>query len=195
MSLLSTAWRIVGISTSSKKSREKELKQLKKVIKKTMKVQKREVIGIGDIVFTVGRKETKTFADKNETLRDQGEKYYVRVKNDIGSKEQLVVVWIKLVADKNEFITDLKIGSTRPNHEHFFFGDKEGYQAFMHPQLRGMRAADPTLCLWYKKESNKSRHIGDLQITYKKVGQTHYTVAYHPVHVLITALSVARFSE
>lgn len=175
MSLLSSAWRrvSVGISSSSASDREKELKQIKRMIKKTMKVQKREVMGIGDIAYTVGRKETKMFTDKNDDLREHGESYFIRVKNDIGSKEEMIVLWIKLVADKKEFITDLKIGSTKPSHEHFFFGDKEGYQAIMHPRFRGMGAADPTLCLWCKKEKNVSRHICDLQITYTKVRSEH----------------------
>jgi hypothetical protein len=168
MAFISDAWRKLSFS-SSNEVRDKEIRQLKKVIKKTMKVQKREVLGIVDIVFTVGRKETKMFADKNDALRDQGESFFVRVKNDIGSREQMLVIWIKLAADRQEFVTDLVIGSTRPNHEHFFFGDKEGYQAIMHPQLRGMGAADPTLCLWCKKDSTKSRHICDLQITYTRV--------------------------
>lgn len=167
MTLLRTA--LQGIRRLSNDDKEKELCQIKKVIKKTMKVQKREVMGITDIVFTVGRDETEIFADKNDALRDQGEKYFVRVNNDIGAKEQTVVVWIMIAADKAEFITDLVIGSTTPNHEHFFFGDKEGYHPIMHPQFRGMGTADPTLCLWYKKESTRARHICDLQITYTKV--------------------------
>lgn len=170
MTLLSAALRRVSLASSLKADRERELRQIKRFIKTTMTNQKRQVMGVGDIVFTVGRKETKMFTDKNDALRDNGEKYYIRVKNDIGSKEQMIVVWIKLVADKTEFITDLVIGSTRPNHEHFFFGDRDGYQVIIHPQLRGMGAADPTLCLWCKKESNKPRHIGDIQITYTKVG-------------------------
>ena len=171
------ALRRISLLSPSSKGTEKELKQIKKFIKKTMKVQKREVLGITDIVFTVGRTETKMFTDKNDALRDQGEKYYLRVKNDIGSKEQTVVVWIMLSADKAEFITDLVIGSTKPNHEHFFFGDKEGYHPIMHPQLRGMGIADPTLCLWCKRESTKSRHICDLQITYTKVWNRQYSHA------------------
>ena len=169
MGLFKKGWRGIQASSSSNKDKEKELRQIKKVIKKTMKVQKREVMGISDIIITVGRSETMAFADKNESLRDQGEKYFVRVKNDIGSKEQTVVIWIKIDCDKAEFITDLVIGSTQPNHEHFFFGDKEGYHPIMHPRLRGMGTADPTLCFWCKKESTQSRHMCDLQITYTKV--------------------------
>jgi hypothetical protein len=159
------------ISPSLNKDREKELKQLKKMIKKTMRVQKREVKGLGDIVFTVGKVETTLFAEKNEALREGGEAHYVRVKNDIGSKEQIVVVWIKFVSDKAEFITDLVLGSSLPNHNHFFFGDKEGYQIIMHPQLRGS-ATDPTICFWCKKDGCQSRHIADLKISYTKV-RTH----------------------
>jgi hypothetical protein len=52
------------------------------------------------------RRHCEMFTDKN----DAREKSYIRVKNDIGSKEQMIVVWIKLVADETEFITDLVCG-------------------------------------------------------------------------------------
>eukprot|EP00804_Cyclotella_cryptica_P008530 CCRYP_007531-RA/>CCRYP_007531-RA protein AED:0.05 eAED:0.04 QI:0/0/0/1/0.33/0.25/4/0/510 len=209
MSFVSAAWRTISHS-SERKEREKELKQLKKSIKKTMRVQKREVMGLGDILFTVGGTETAAFAEKNDLLREQGESYYLRVKNDISSKEQVVVLWVKLVAHKDEFITDLKLGSTRPNHEHFFFGDKEGYQIIAHPRLRGMGAAASSLCLWYKKEINKSRHICDLKISYTKENQidlirknyemlpfclSKFGCAYANIWILWTSKDIVRLTD
>ena len=95
-----------------------------------MQTQDRQVKGIIDIIFTVGKKETKAFASQNEAeaSRAKGESYYVRVKNDVGSKEKMIVLWKKLSSNKDEFISDIVLASTKPNHEHFFLGDKDGYK-------------------------------------------------------------------
>mmetsp|Transcript_249 Transcript_249/g.643 ORF Transcript_249/g.643 Transcript_249/m.643 type:complete len:102 (-) Transcript_249:219-524(-) len=64
---------------------ERELRQLTKSVRKTMSMQKREVKGVGDIVFTVGKEETTVFEKENESRRDRGEAHYERVKNgDMG---------------------------------------------------------------------------------------------------------------
>mmetsp|Transcript_11591 Transcript_11591/g.24458 ORF Transcript_11591/g.24458 Transcript_11591/m.24458 type:complete len:101 (+) Transcript_11591:1119-1421(+) len=52
---------------------ERELRQLTKSVRKTMSMQKREVKGVGDIVFTVGKEETTVFEKENESRRDRGE--------------------------------------------------------------------------------------------------------------------------
>mmetsp|Transcript_7919 Transcript_7919/g.16458 ORF Transcript_7919/g.16458 Transcript_7919/m.16458 type:complete len:101 (+) Transcript_7919:1122-1424(+) len=52
---------------------ERELRQLTKSVRKTMSMQKREVKGVGDIVFTVGKEETAVFEKENESRRDRGE--------------------------------------------------------------------------------------------------------------------------
>ena len=54
-----------------------------------MQTQDRQVKGITDIIFTVGKKETKAFASQNDASRAKGESYFVRVKNDVGSKEKI----------------------------------------------------------------------------------------------------------
>jgi hypothetical protein len=56
MTLLSAALRRVSLASSLKADRERELRQIKRFIKTTMTNQKRQVMGVGDIVFTVGRK-------------------------------------------------------------------------------------------------------------------------------------------
>ena len=156
------------LSFWGKYDKEKELRQLTRTVKKTMQMQKREVKGISDIVFTVGRKENNAFKVENESRRALGESHFVRVKNDIGSKEKMVVVWKKVSTEKDEFLSDLVLASTQPNDQHFFFGDKEGYRLVVHPDMRGMGAADPTLCLWFKKEAGKSRFISDIRVSYTK---------------------------
>ncbi|KAL7555224.1 hypothetical protein ACHAWF_018875 [Thalassiosira exigua] len=145
-----------------------ELRRLTRTVKKTMQVQKREVRGVSDVIFTVGKKETSAFKAENESRRARGEPYFVRLKNDVGSKEKMVVVWMKTSTDKDEFITDIVLASAQPNHEQFFFGDKDGYSLIVHPEMRGMGAADPTLCLWVKKEAGQSRFIADLRVSYTK---------------------------
>lgn len=193
-----------------KEANAKELRTIKKTIRKTMTVQKREVKGIGDIILTVGKAETNKFQAENDSHRERGESYYTRVKNDVGSKEQIVVVWIKLVSDHQEFITDLKLGSTHPKHDHFFFGDKEDYQVIVHPKMRGMGANDPSLCLWCKKDSSKPRHIADLKISYTRGAQvdlvrnnyemlplclSRFGLAYANIWVLWTSSKVMRLTD
>mmetsp|Transcript_40343 Transcript_40343/g.84407 ORF Transcript_40343/g.84407 Transcript_40343/m.84407 type:complete len:505 (-) Transcript_40343:57-1571(-) len=157
------------LSFWGKDDKDKELRQLTRTVRKTMQTQKREVKGISDIVFTVGKKEYNDFKAENESRRASGESYFVRVKNDIGSKEKMIVIWKKVSSEKEEFLTDLRLASTQPNHGHFFFGDKEGYRLVVHPEMRGIAAADPTLCLWFKKELNtKSRFISDIRVSYTK---------------------------
>ena len=152
---------------------DRELKQLTKTVRKTMSMQKREVKGIGDIVFTVGKKETNKFQAENASRRDSGESCFIRVKNDIGSKENIVVIWIKLLSERSEFMTDLVLSCTRRNHEHFFFGDKDGYSIIAHPGMRGISASDPALCLWFKKDIKKHRHISDLRVSYTIEERNH----------------------
>ena len=106
-----------------------------------MQTQDRQVKGITDIIFTVGKKETKAFASQNEASRAKGESYFVRVKNDVGSKEKMVVLWKKLSSNKDEFISDIVLASTKPNHEHFFLGDKDGYKLVVHRE-REVRTYD-----------------------------------------------------
>lgn len=183
--------------TSRNKNREKELLRLMKTIKKTMQLQRREPKGIGDIKFTVGLKETSAFQAENESRRAGGDSYFVRVKKvsanlsrhllrpnssieisliifdlpcrqDLGSKNELVVIWYRLVTDKDEFMTDLKLGSTNPNNKHFFFGEKEGYKPILHSRMRGMMLSEPNLILWVKKEAGQIRHISDIQVSHHK---------------------------
>jgi len=152
-----------------KDDRERELRQLTRTVKKTMQMQKREVRGISDILFTVGRKECTAFKEKNDSRRALGESYFVRVKNDIGSKEKMVIIWKKMSVKKDDFLTDLVLASTQPNHPCFFFGDKQGYRLVVHSDMRGMRAADPTLCLWFKKEPGRSRFISDIRVSFDQI--------------------------
>ena len=63
----------------------------------------------------------------------------------------MVVLWKKLSPNKDEFISDILLASTKPNHEHFFFGDKGGYKLVLHPEMRGIEVADPSLCQWFRK--------------------------------------------
>lgn len=198
------------LSFWAKDDREKELRQLTRTVRKTMQTQKREVRGISDVVFTVGRKETNAFKAENESCRARGESYFVRVKNDIGSKEKMVVVWTKSSSEKNEFLTDLRLASTRPNHEHFFFGDKEGYKIVVHPEMRGM-GADPTLCLWFKKEAgSKTRFISDVRVSYTKDDHidlarknyemlpsclSNFGLAYANVWILWTSSQIVRLTD
>lgn len=145
-----------------------ELNQLRKNIKRMMTVQKRDVRGVSDVIFTVGKIETNSFKSGNESRRSRGEPYFVRVKNDIG-KEKLVVMWVKFSTDRKEFVTDIVLSSTEPNHKHFLLGNTEGDKAILHPDMRGMAAADPAFCLLVKKEVNKSRFVTDIQVSYTKV--------------------------
>ena len=119
------------------KDDSKEVRKLTNNCKRLMQTQDRQVKGITDIIFTVGKKETKAFASQNEASRAKGESYFVRVKNDVGSKEKMIVLWKKLSSNKDEFISDIILASTKPNHEHFFFGDKDGYKLVVHPEMRG----------------------------------------------------------
>jgi hypothetical protein len=75
-----------------KNDRENEIRQLTKTVKKMITVQKRKVHGISDIVFTVGVKETDALGEDNKSRRDRRESYFVRLKNDIGSREKVVAV-------------------------------------------------------------------------------------------------------
>jgi hypothetical protein len=156
-----------------KNDRENEIRQLTKTVKKMMTVQKRKVQGISDIVFTVGVRETDALGEDNKSRRDRGESYFVRLKNDIGSREKVVAVWKKVSSDKEEFLTGIVMSSTQPNHEHFLLGNGEGYSLYVHPEMRGMGAADPTLCLWFEKDAKKSRFIADLRVSYTKVKTLH----------------------
>ena len=45
-----------------------------------MQTQDRQVKGTTDIIFTVGKKETKAFTSENKADRAKGEFYFVRVK-------------------------------------------------------------------------------------------------------------------
>lgn len=65
--------------------------------------------------------------------------------------------------------SELVLASTQPNHPHFFFGDKQGYRLVVHPDMRGMAAADPTLCLWFKKEPSRMRFISDVRVSYDHI--------------------------
>lgn len=168
VSLQSILIKCKSFATRRREAREKEIRKLVKVIKKTMQLQNREVRGIGDIKFTVGMRELHAFKAENESRRAHGDSYFVRVKKDIGSKSEKVNMWYKLVSDKEEFITDVVLGSTQPRHKHFFFGEKEGYKPIMHPQMKGMSASDPNLCIWFKKEAKDLRHISDIQVSHSK---------------------------
>lgn len=74
------------------------------------------------------------------------------------------------MTDKDEFMTDIKLGSTNPNNKHFFFGEKEGYKPILHPRMRGMMLmlSEPNLILWVKKEAGQIRHISDIQVSHHK---------------------------
>jgi len=115
----------------------KEVRKLTNNCKRLMQTQDRQVKGITDIIFTMGKKETKAFTSQNEAARAKGESYFIRVKNDVGSKEKMVVLWKKLSSNKDEFISDIVLSSTKPNHEHFFLGDKASYKLVVHPEMRG----------------------------------------------------------
>ena len=69
-----------------RKSGQEELLKLMKTMKKTMQLQRREPKGIGDIKFTVGLKETKSFQAENESRRAGGDSYFVRVKKVSSAK-------------------------------------------------------------------------------------------------------------
>lgn len=133
-----------------------------------MTVQKREDRGVTDVVFTVGGNETNAFMVENETRRGNGEPYFIRIKNNIG-KEKMIVLWMKLSSDKDDFFTELVLSSTEPNHKHFFLGDTKGYKLVIHREMRGMASTDPTLCIMFKKEAGKSRFITDIRVSYTKV--------------------------
>ncbi|KAL7491805.1 hypothetical protein ACHAWT_001075 [Skeletonema menzelii] len=113
-------------------------------------------------------REMSAFKAENESRRAHGDSYFVRVKKDIGSKNEKVDLWYKLVSSKEEFMTDIVLGSTQPRHKHFFFGEKESYKLIMHPGMKGMSASDPNLCIWFKKEANQLRHVSDIQISHSK---------------------------
>mmetsp|Transcript_11987 Transcript_11987/g.18380 ORF Transcript_11987/g.18380 Transcript_11987/m.18380 type:complete len:516 (+) Transcript_11987:51-1598(+) len=168
VSLQSILTKCKSFTTRRREAREKEIRKLVRVIKKTMQLQNREVKGIGDIKFTVGMRELNAFKAENESRRAHGDSYFVRVRKDIGSKNEKVNLWFKLVSDKEEFMTDIVLGSTQPRHKHFFFGEKEGYKPIMHPQMKGMSASDPNLCIWFKKEARQLRHISDIQVSHSK---------------------------
>ena len=167
-SLQSILTKCKSLATRRREAKEKEIRKLMKTIKKTMQLQKRDIKGIGDIKFTVGVNETDAFKAKNDSCRACGDPYFVRVKKDIGSKNEMVVLWYKVVSDKDEFITDIVLGSTRPKHKNFFFGEKEGYKPIMHPRMKGLSASDPNLCIWFKKQHNQIRHILDIQVSHSK---------------------------
>eukprot|EP00985_Skeletonema_marinoi_P009562 scaffold4459_cov103-Skeletonema_marinoi.AAC.3 len=167
-SLHSIVTKCKSLATRRREAKEKEIRKLMKVIKKTMQVQNREVKGIGDIKFTVGVREMSAFKAENESRRARGDSYFVRVKKDVGSKNEKVDLWYRLVSNKEEFMTDIVLGSTQPRHKHFFFGEKEAYKPIMHPQMKGMSASDPNLCLWFKKEAKQLRHISDVQVSHSK---------------------------
>jgi len=147
---------------------EKEMNQLQRNVKRMMTLQKREVRGVSDVIFTVGRSETIAFKAENESRRGKGEPYFVRVKNDIG-KEKMVVIWVKFSSNRGDFLTDIVLSSTEPNHKHFFLGNTQGYKLIIHPEMRGMAAVDPTLSLMIKKEAGKSRFVTDVRVSYTRV--------------------------
>lgn len=140
-----------------------------------MTTQKREVRGISDVIFTVGGSETNAFKAENDARRAQGEPYFVRVKNDIG-KEKLVVIWVKLTSDRSDFLTDIILSSTEPNHKHFLLRNTEGITLIIHPEMRGMAPADPTLCLLVKKDISKSLFVTDVRVSYTKVKNVAFSL-------------------
>jgi Ca2+-binding EF-hand superfamily protein len=168
VSLQSILTKCKSLATRRREAKEKEIRKLMKSIKKTMKMQKREVEGIGDIKFTVGVKEMDAFQAENDSWRARGDPYFVRAKNDIGSKNEMIVIWYKLVSNKDEFMTDIVLGSTQPKHKNFFFGEKEAYKPITHPQMKGFGPSDPNLCIWFKKEVNQIRHASDIQVSHSK---------------------------
>ena len=168
MGTLSPLRLLVLLATRRQEAEEREIRKLMKNVKKTMKLQNREARGIGDIKFTIGANESIAFKAENESRRARGDSYYVKVKKDIGSKYEKVNLWYKVVTDKNDFMTDIVLGSTQPKHKHFFFGDKEGYTPVIHSRMKGMSASDPNLCIWFKKEANQMRRVREISVSHSK---------------------------
>lgn len=173
ISLLDTFYRLTNklFRFNFTYAREAELRVLTKSVKRMMTSQKRLVSGVSDLLFTVGEVETNAFIEENDSRRQLGESTFVPVKNgNIGSKEKKVLMWKRISSIKDEFLTDIIVlSSTQLNHDHGFMGDKEGYSVYIHPKMRGQGAADPTLCLWFKKDTRKeSRFIADVRVSYTK---------------------------
>ena len=135
----------MGLFKSSSAKKEKEVKVLKKSVKKMMKIQEKKPTGIADIKFTVGIYELDRFSAENEDRRANGDPHFVRLKKDIGANGDSVVLWFRESADRGELLADLRLASTRTTSEHFFFGDKEGFRLIVHPNMRGMGPIEPTV--------------------------------------------------
>ena len=213
ISLLDTFHRLTNklIRLNFSYAREAELRVLTKSVKRMMTSQKRLVRGVSDLVFTVGEVETNAFIEENESRRQLGESTFVPVKNgNIASKEKKVVMWKRISSTKDEFLTDIVLSSTQPNHEHSFIGDKEGYSVYIHPEMRGLGAADPTLCLWFKKDTNKSRFIADVRVSYTKDDHidflrlnyemlplclSHFNLGYANIWILWSSSSMVRITD
>jgi len=80
---------------------ERELRQLTKSVRKTMSMQKREVKGVGDIVFTVGKEETAVFEKENESRRDRGEAVFEKENESRRDRGEAHSFWAVLVQSMN----------------------------------------------------------------------------------------------
>ena len=144
-----------------------EVRKMKATIQKMMGQQARKVECITEIAWTFGKKETDTFAQENLQARDEGRPYFRRCAKEIGKHHQ-IVLWMRSTTAQNDFVTELRVGHALPSSPLFINGSDHGLQPLLHERMKGDHRHEPTVCLWFHKDTSSSSAIDDLAVSYSK---------------------------
>ena len=152
-------------------SDDPEVRKMKATIHKMMGQQAQKVECICEISLTFERKETVAFAQENLKAQDEGRPYFRRCAKEIGKHHQ-IVLWMRPTTMQQDFITDLRIGHALPSSPLFINGSDHGLQSILHERMKGDHRHEPTVCLWFQKDTACSSAIDDLAVSYSKKDET-----------------------
>ena len=141
-----------------------EVRKMKATIHKMMGQQAQKVECICEISPTFERKETVAFAQENLKAQDEGRPYFRRCAKEIGKHHQ-IVLWMRSTTVQQDFITDLRIGHALPSSPLFINGSGHGLQPILHERMKGDHRHEPTVCLWFQKDTECSSAIDDLAVS------------------------------
>ena len=162
---------IASASASAHNDDDPELRKMKATIHKMMGQQERKVECICEIALTFERKETVAFAQEHLQAQDEGRPYFRRCAKEIGKHHQ-IVLWMRSTTVQKDFITELRIGHALPSSPLFINGSDHGLQPILHERMKGDHRHEPTVCLWFQKDTASSSAIDDLAVSYSKKDET-----------------------
>jgi len=147
---------------------------MKLAVQNHMRVKTGRPAAIRSIKFTVGLEETNEFADHNAKMKAEGLPHFIRMEKGIGMNAP-ITLWYEQTIDQDEFITDIVLSHSSPDHPLYVDMSGSGFTPVVHPLMQGADNLDPCIIMWIERNKFVLEGIKDINVSFSSTDEAALT--------------------